>query len=295
MVSTQTAAEFWKHCVFQPGRKAMVFAHTEDASKNIFDYYSGFHKHYRQFGPFGLPPLVSDTDQKLLYANDSLVQCFTGGNPDAINSFRATCLHFSEFALMKNAAALLHNANGTLPMRPGTMFVVESSARGRGNTFHEMVQRARGGKSQWALYFFGWQDHEEYHAPLNQSIESFQKSLNPEEDALLREHRLTFEQLQWRRLKIEEMNGNVDMFKQEFPANVDEAFLGSGRAYFMPGVVTKSFAPLVGETGRLEQDMSTGRPLVRMIPDRFGDVHIFKRPEPGELVGIGPVAGLAKP
>ena len=286
MVSTATAALFWQHCAFQAGRKAMVFAHTEDAAKNLFDYYDTFHKHYRQFGPFALPSLESDTDRRLKYSNDSVMQCFTAGNPDALNSFRATCIHFSEFALYERAAAMLHNANGTLPLRPGTMMIIESTARGR-NEFHNLVQRARGGKSHWALYFFGWHEHDEYQTPIPTSIEAYQRSLTPDEVQLQRDLRLTFEQIEWRRRKLDEFNGNVDMFKQEFPSNIDEAFIGTGRTYFHPPIVQRAYFPIAGDVGKLEQVEGGRRPLVRLVPDRFGDVTVFKRPERGRVYACG--------
>lgn len=294
-VSTIVGAQNWQHCVFHPGRNGMVFAHTEDASKSLFrNYYVNFQTHYRQFGPFVLPELVSDTDRRLLYDNGSSIQCFTGGNADALNSFRSTYIHFSEFALMDQGAALLENANATLPLRPGTALVVESSARGVGTPFHNLVQRARGGKTHWGLYFFGWTEHEEYELPLPTSPSQFEKSLTSEEKDLRQQYQLTHGQILWRRVKIDEFNGNLDKFRQEFPATVDEAFLGSGRSYFVPSVVQKAYVPLPGEDGVIASEVLGGRETRLFRVQRGGPVRIFRRPVRGELFvcGADPAAGV---
>lgn len=294
-VSTVVAAQCWHHCVFHPGRNGMIFAHTDLASKNIFsNYYGKFQSSYKRFGPFALPSLVSDTDRRLLYDNGSSIQCFTGGNADALNSFRSTYIHFSEFALMEQGSSLLENANATLPLKPGTAFVVESSARGIGTPFHTLVQRARTGKTVWALYFMGWQDHEEYLYPISVSPEAFERSLTGEEHELRRLYKLDASQLNWRRSKIDEFNGNADKFRQEFPSTVDEAFLGSNRSYFAPAIVTKRYQQLPGEEGAIVVDSLGGRESRQFRLEREGSLRIFTKPLKGNLyvVGADPATGI---
>ena len=91
-----------------------------------------------------------------------------------------------------------------------------------------------------------------YRGSLNQITESVPSGFErtPEEDELVSQYGLDDEQLMFRRRKIAQ-NG-IDRFKQEYPANPNEAFLSTGRPVFNP----EQLQELLTETRDVEQRLA---------------------------------------
>src|SRR5271166_4913296 len=55
--------------------------------------------------------------------------------------------------------------NQSVPYKHGTVVLLESTANGVGNWFHEEWLRAKHGESMYRPLFFPWYNHEEYTFP----------------------------------------------------------------------------------------------------------------------------------
>jgi len=88
-----------------------------------------------------------------------------------------------------------------------------------------LYQAAAAGESDYIAIFIPWFKTIEYKREVPEGFE-----LTFEEKDYYKKYDLTDEQLYWRRLKIVE--GGVDKFRQEYPANSEEAFLVSGASVF---------------------------------------------------------------
>jgi hypothetical protein len=167
-------------------------------------------------------------------------------HPD--HSFRTAyfAISNSEMAMWPNAEEVWTSLEETVP-HDGGEIIIESTARGMGNLFHQMWEQAVAGESAFMPIFLPWWVHEEYRIKLSkQEREEILATQDPYERKCLDEgffydtawggdgkvHKLTPEQLAWRRFKIRSKKGNERAFRQENPATPEEAFLSTGDCFF---------------------------------------------------------------
>lgn len=304
MISMATAAQGWHGTAFTPGRHWAVFANSQRNTQEIFSYYDTFHRNYKPFGPEGcqlaLPPLVSDTANMLEYANGAWIQCITGGSPKSVESARGMGLwgaHISEAPYIGNLDKLLTALTATIPKRPGTMLVVEGTANGEGDTFHHLVKLAMAGNSAWKLLFFGSHEHPVNRVKLDQSPESFRRSLTEEEHFMMERLGCDLEYLYWRRITIDaDYKGDVNKFRQEHPTTVAEAFLTSGRKRFSIPAIERQPVQDEAPRGSLTAIRHGARHKLIFRPDHMGNgpLTIFQAPIAGKryVMGGDPSKGI---
>lgn len=106
------------------------------------------------------------------------------------------------------------------------MIIVESTANGY-DDFKELWDDAVAGKNAFVAVFCAWWEQDEY----RKAYDGFE--LSTEERELKALYNLDNEQLAWRRWCIQNnCRGDINQFKQEYPACAEEAFLASGRCVF---------------------------------------------------------------
>lgn len=243
-ITTWTAARYFREVNLVAYRKAGIVAHKSKASENIFETYDRFYKNLDD----GIKPAkVSTTKGNYLeLENGSILTVETAGDPDAFRSQTIHRLHCSEMAMWPNAEEVWTSLEETVPMDGGEI-IIESTARGMGNLFHQMWEQAVRGESDFLPIFLPWWIHEEYAIKLtSDQREEILATDDPYERKCLDEgflystawggddkiHKLTPEQLAWRRFKIRSKKGNERAFRQENPATPEEAFLSTGDCYF---------------------------------------------------------------
>lgn len=189
------------------------------------------------------------------YWNSELITSAETQDPSHGHTF--SLLHMSETSRWQNAGQVIKGILNTLPMTPGSMAFSESTANGDSGYFRDTFDEAwrqrdlsmRDSKrtTPWDAMFFPWYQHEEYYwsktiAPGESLTEEMAReirdSLDEEEQVLLRQtylargegiRKVNYDQLLWRRMKIQELGGQVDEFHEQYPAFPHEAFLASGR------------------------------------------------------------------
>jgi hypothetical protein len=304
MISAGTAAEFF-HCVpFTGGQRALIVAHENKASKNIFSYYAQLHDSYQPCvgeGPFfNLPELVQRSDDRglLKYANNSQIEVSTANNVKTGRSASIRYLHASEFAFWRDAKTLMTGLSQCVPDDPDTMIVIESTANGKGGEFYRRCMDAMDPNSdtEWEFLFFAWWEHPQYTRPVPNKP-AFQASLSREEQEMQERYHLTLEQLHWRRWAIKNnCSGSPETFLQEYPSNPKEAFLASGRPRFSLTHLAKM--PLIEEAtvGEL-QEIQAG-PKMRLVfnEQQRGALVVYKRPQAHKeyTAGIDVAEGIDK-
>ena len=168
------------------------------------------------------PRLSKLNDQELLFTKThSTFYIGTAGSRTFGRSATITHLHCSEYAFWRAPQALMA---GLMQAVPSTGLVIkESTANGFGTLHHKQFMRAFQGDSKFKGIFYPWYIFEEY-----QSETPLSSPLTPKEEELQQKFNLSLPQLQWRREKLEEFEGDPQLFAQEYPATVEEAFLVSG-------------------------------------------------------------------
>lgn len=298
MVSSGTAAKYFKEIAFYEGQSGVVFAHEDAASEKLFKYYERFQEHYKPFDKvIAPPPLVSKRNGELLkWQGGSFVEFHTANNVESGRSFTCRYVQLSEFAFYRDPKTLLTGLMQTIPSDPDTMVIVETTANGIGDYFYEMCEEARKGESDWLFVFFAWHEHPEYKMPLSVPPHVFKASLTEIERDLMRRFNLTYEQLNWRRWKIKnDCKNDPRVFQQEYPSDPDEAFLVSGRPQFDPKLVQAQKAFIQdGSVGGLERIKEPTRDVIVFTPRERGELTIFKRPQQNGRYAIGadPCAGI---
>jgi hypothetical protein len=173
------------------------------------------------------PSLKRVNDQELMFEKThSTFYIGTAGSRSFGRSATITHLHCSEYAFWPNPEAQLAGLMQAVPHNTGVI-IKESTANGFGTFHHKQYMRALAGQSKFKALFYPWYMHEEY-----SSSTPLSSPLTPEEQALQAQYNLTLEQIQWRREKIEEFNDSVDLFNQEYPTTIEDAFLQSGGSMF---------------------------------------------------------------
>lgn len=215
-ISTYIAGRFYHRATTTEGQSVFVIAHEQKATDNLFSMVKRLHDH----NP--LPVSTGNTNAKELIF-DALhggYKLATAGTKDVGRSNTAQLLHASEYAFWQNAQMHLAGIGSTVSDEPGTEIILESTANGIGNSFHELWQGAEAGTNEWLPIFLPWYIQPEYRAPVRDDL-----SLGAEDEKYMQAYGLDMEQMQWRSNKIATYGkGFAWLFAQEFPATAAEAF-----------------------------------------------------------------------
>lgn len=240
--STLTEGLIFHACATRKNVNALIVAHREDATANLFRMSKLF---YDELPAPVKPMLRASNAQELVFENPSKlrserearpglrsrIRCATAGGRGIGRSDTLQCVHLSEYAFWPDGAdgkaSTLAGILQAVPSLPGTMVVIESTANGF-EDFKERWDAAVAGENDFEPVFFAWFENPDYSMPVVPGTE-----WTPEERDLKATYQLTDEQLQWRRWCIaNNCGGSLDMFRQEYPASPGEAFLHSGTGVF---------------------------------------------------------------
>lgn len=228
--STYTEGRYYWKSANRRGQRAFILTHQAEATANLLDMVDRYH---REIPAWAQRQLERSSARELEFAElDSGYRIGTAGSKGAGRSSTIQLFHGSEVAFWPNAETHLAGVLQAVPDEPGTEVILESTANGVGGVYHDYVMDARAGKGEFELVFIPWFWQSEYIATVPKNFE-----LTEDEQEIKRLHTLTDEQIAWRRKKIYELK-SADLFKQEYPCTVDEAFLFSGRPAFDPNHTT---------------------------------------------------------
>lgn len=233
-ISTLVEAFIFWLCYTRSQRKAVIIAHEQKASENLYSMFKRYHKNM----PLELQHTTEHSNmKKLSFAKmESEVLVYTAGTGD--NTGRSDTnqiLHISELAFWDNAEVTLNALVKTVAYLPGTVIIKESTANGLSGQFYNDWKRAKAGKGNYIPLFFAWFQNPEYSMPFDSEAQkdAFKLSLTENEKQLMKTYKVNLEQLNWRRNAIEdECGGDESLFFQEYPSNDIECFLTTGRPVF---------------------------------------------------------------
>lgn len=289
--STLTEGLIFHACATRKNVNALIVAHREDATANLFRMSKLF---YDELPAPVKPMLRASNAQELVFENPSKlrserearpglrsrIRCATAGGRGIGRSDTLQCVHLSEYAFWPDGAdgkaSTLAGILQAVPSLPGTMVVIESTANGF-EDFKERWDAAVAGENDFEPVFFAWFENPDYSMPVVPGTE-----WTPEERNLKAAYRLTDEQLQWRRWCIaNNCGGSLDMFRQEYPASPGEAFLHSGTGVFDNEQIVLRLERLPGPAGRGE--FADGE----WTESETGAITLYELPEDGVPYVLG--------
>lgn len=271
-LSTYTCGRvFWKS-YYNAYNKSVVMAHdaaTSDAlfsmSRNIIDNMTdNFRPSFKK----------SNAKEIMFEHNDSGYRLYTAGSPEAGRGITPTIAHLSEVAFWLHDEKILAGLFQGISQAEGTEVILESTANGVGNSFHRLWKGAVEGSNEYIAIFVPWFLMGEYR---RKAPEGFERS--PEEEILVTRYRLDDDQLYWRRLKVAE--GGLDKFRQEYPANPEEAFIVSGSNVFN----IEKLSALVPQPILAQMDFNFESQMMEQLKN--GSIEIFKYPTFEDSFAIG--------
>ena len=252
--STLTEAILFKRTATKKNVNSGIIAHKDDATTNLFN----MSKLYLNELPEPLKPQTRASNAKeIIFDNRentglrSKIKCMTAGGDGVGRSDTFQNLHLSEVSSWNNAKEILDGLLQAVPNKPDTLVVIESTAKGY-DYFKELWDKACAGENDFEPLFCAWWELDEYRMPADNI------TLTEEEKELKKLYNLDDEQIAWRRWCIRNnCGGDVNTFKQEYPACPEEAFLASGECIFDKDIVISQIErnrPLISGWKRGEFD-----------------------------------------
>jgi hypothetical protein len=279
-LSTYVGGKLYHGVSQSEAQKAIVVTHKSDSTTALFNMTKRYHENVPEI----LRPSTSYSSKKELVFDklDSSYMVATAGGDGIARGETITHAHLSELAFWKESTAR-ENLNGLLqsiPDEDGTEVYIESTANGVVGPFFEMWKGAVDGNNGYVPVFIPWFLDPEYRRP---APEGFQRT--PEEDKIVAKVKAAYDtdliddQMYWRRVKVNQ-NG-LDLFKQEYPAFPEEAFLTTGRPVFDPVHITERMSLGLNPKERLA-----------LVLDRWekhtqGELLQYHPIDPGETYYIG--------
>ena len=280
--STLTESILFKETVTKFNRRTGIITHKATATSNLFN----MSKLMLDCLPDDIKPSVKRSNaQELIFDNDdgtglkSKIKCMTAGSSGVGRSDTFDNLHLSELAFWEgDVTATLTGLFQAVPNLPDTMIIIESTANGF-EKFKELWDQAVDGQSDFIPLFVAWFEMPEYSMPYS----GF--TLTAEEVELKELYNLTNDQLEWRRWCIRNnCQNDIDQFKQEYPSNPEEAFIGTGSCIFDKNAVINRlrYVPKPIKQGYFIYNEEDARHNImsgiKWVNDKKGCIKLFKLP-----------------
>jgi len=291
-LSTDTLGYFFHGTITSKNQSAMTIAHetgvTEDLLMKVRLFYENMPESWR-------PKLEYASKHEFFWPllNSSFRLGTAGGKGVAVGR-TVNRLHFSEMGKYNNADAKDTFLQALASVPDSGEVVVESTAEGAGNYFHELWKKAVWDKERgvnhfkvFSPIFISWMDDPTCALKLfkGENLDEFyplDKELREYEDRL----NLTPEQRKWHRITRDQFK---ELFPQEYPSTPEEAFLANARCYF-------NTASIQGYRKNVEKPYVVGRlqtvgKEVHIAEDPDGFLKVWKLPCPDKpYVVFGDVA-----
>lgn len=273
-------------------QKGLVMAHVAESTTTLFDMYHRIHSNAPKIVQ---PSTKYSSRTELVFSElDSGLRVATAGGKGVARGEMLNVVHLSEVAFWPDTFAQ-NNFNGLIqavPDKPGTAAFLESTANGMTGVFYEQYKVAKSGESGYELFFSAWFESAEYRD------DSYPQPFihTPEEDVLVARHGLDDAQLWWRRRKI--ATNGADLFKQEYPATAEEAFISTGRPIFNPDYIVERLktpkTPIKTMAVEEVYDHETGKrlPLRKLREHPRGELKVYRERDPKETYTIGADVGM---
>lgn len=229
----------WMQCCRRTLWHSLICAHVRDTASSIRGLYSSMLRHYpEEYRPEGKPMRLGTfegtSNIRIIEGRECHITVASSVNPESVRGLDCSMAHMSEVAFWKDSdistpEQLVRSVCGGIPMVADTIIVMESTANGAGNYFHESWLKAMSGDSAFTPVFIPWYDIEMY-AMKTDALQEMLVTLTPYEQNLW-EKGLTLEQIWWYHNKRVEIGSDIAMHS-EYPTTAIEAFDATGGCIF---------------------------------------------------------------
>ena len=290
----------WMQLVRHTGWNSLICGHLHMTSKCIKRMYNLLLSHYPR-------EMLDDPGDKLLFsklegqpnvqqleARDCLVLTGSSRSEDAVRGYDISMAHLSEVAFWKESAMhspddVVRSVCGSVALKPETVVVLESTANGVGDFFHDEWLRAELGRSDKVPVFVPWYEIDGYTRVVDDPV-ALWKSMDEYERALWDDGR-TLEQINWYHAKRKEYRTH-ELMMAEYPGSASEAFSTSGNNPFKREHLDElekgcSKPPiLVGDIQGAAASGLLAKENVHLVAESNGLLKVWEMPQMGLPVNV---------
>ena len=248
------------------GFHSLVIADDDEGSKKLFEMNKLFHERLPEI----MRPTLKKSNEIALEFEGikSRIDIETSRNKNAGRGSTYQIVHKSESSRFQFPKEVNLGIANAVPDLPGTMIFDETTANGI-NFYYDDVQKSIRGEDGYDFIFIPWFFNPEYSMPVydgqvfirtkkeielaedvlktdflksaHQAISTGYENKVPKNTGFAVNNTLTDAQLNWRRYCIaHKCGGDESTFCQEYPSNIAEAFIFSGRPRFDMNILRKS-------------------------------------------------------
>lgn len=240
------------------GVSVVVVVHNRDAADGLFLVVKTMLDALRKVG---LAPRTTYDNVRVLVFGDlrSSIRIVEAGATEKAGDQKGRSgtihrLHITELAQWGAAQATLAAVLGCVPK--GGEVVIESTARGAGGAFYELVQDAKDGRGPYRLHFFPWYQHAEYRLAVGDGFDTRPRDRWEE---ILRARGCDDEQIAWWREKVDNKAIGIEKALQEWPIDEETCFRAGGGHYITASAID-ALAARVQTPLRVEHSLRFQRP-----------------------------------
>lgn len=229
----------WMQLVRHRGWNSLICGHVKDASANIRGMYSMLLREYpaslkgERPAEWAFTPFEGSRNINAIAARDCRVTLASALASNSVRGGNYQMAHLSEVAFWGDgdpevAERTVRSIAGSVALEPETLVVMESTADGEDNFFHEEWERAVSGKGDKVPVFVPWYEIEIYRRPFasEQERRELAEGMDDYERSLLLRDGVTFEGVNWYHSKRKEYATHEQMMA-EYPTTPEEAFTAS--------------------------------------------------------------------
>lgn len=314
--TTYNCAEFFHKTIFAEHMNSIIVGQDEDQTQFIM----GMYESALDFIPWWMRPRIKikqtgkqinfdEKDDVLRQARPGLktwIYADNANKPSGVGrgrTFGRALL--SELAFWQNGSQLSKSLFPTMNTTDG-FYVMESTANGRNDFWHNLYRRAEAGKIDWHPIFIPFYRREKtYSLPIREGS-GFVLTTEENEMRIRIQEKDNFvikdETFNWMRNKKEEFvatDGDDMMFSQEYTSEPEESFQTSAITAFPRGIINRyakrTIDPLF--IGEIRYDFKAGKPVPKLrqvkpgeelpYPELDDRLRVWEAPQRGESYSIG--------
>lgn len=280
----------WIQSVHCHNWHSLICAHVKDTAASIRGMYSKMLSCYpEQYWEGDVAPKFSpferSTNIREIAGRGCRVTVGSAENQEAVRGSDFAMAHLSETAFWSDSTTrsperFIRAVCGSIALVPYSLIVMESTANGVGNYFHNEWMRAKAGESDKTPVFVPWNEIEIYRMPVSDPKQLWESMDEYEHN--LWNNGLTLEMINWYHHKRAEYPSH-SMMQAEYPSNDIEAFTCTGHNVFSSEWIEnlRLNCKKSGFIGELAGDSITGIDSlnnIHFIPDTQGKLQIWEKP-----------------
>ena len=230
----------WMQLVRHKGWNSLICGHLHATSKSIKRMYNLLLRHYpvelldEGEKELRFTKLEGQPNVQQIVGRDCLVLTGSSRSEDAVRGYDIAMAHLSEVAFWKESAMhspddLVRSVCGSVALKPETVVVLESTANGVGDYFHDEWLRACQDRSDKEPVFVPWHEIGIYRLDIDDPA-ALWEGMDDYERELWRAG-CTLEQINWYHAKRREYRTH-ELMMAEYPGTASEAFATTGNNPF---------------------------------------------------------------